>query len=154
MDGMKSIAMSVCLVSAGICTIRSLLSGSVLRERAEVLLKMVFIVVLINPFVRGTFSFELPELTDYELSEYSYSREESERELIQQASENISQVLLEQITAAGIVCENISAEVNISDDGSIIISKVTIMTDDFEKAEKIVGRCLGSEMEVLNGYSG
>ena len=154
MDEMKSIVASVCMVSAGICTVRSLLTDSVLRERAELLLKMVFIVVLINPFVRRNFSFELPELSDYELSDYSYSRERYEEELIKQASENISQILMEQITAAGIVCENISAEINISDDGSIIISRVTIKADDMEKAEDIVKSCLGSGTEVLNGYSG
>ena len=152
MENIKGIAAALCFVSAGIYGVRYLVSDSALCRKAEVILKMIFAAVLISPFVNGKFSFELPELSDYEIAEYSFSRDEYESELTRQASENISQVLTGQITASGTICEKVTAEVNISEDGSIIISKVIIEADDFEKAADIVKSCLGGTTEVVNGY--
>ena len=154
MENIKGIVAALCFVSAGIYGVRNIVSDTALRRKAEVILKMVFAVILISPFVNGTFSFELPEFSEYELSEYSFSQDEYESELIRQSSENISQVLAEQITASGTACGKVVAEVNISEDGSIIISKVIVEADDFEKAADVVKSCLGEATEVVNGYSG
>ncbi|MBQ1659897.1 MAG: hypothetical protein II059_08670 [Clostridia bacterium] len=72
-------------------------------------------------------------------------------ELRRQTSYNVSEVLLEQIRSRNIDCSKIETYVNILEDGSITISKVTIIADDFKGAEKIVKNCLGEETEVVNG---
>lgn len=152
METIRNTAVSICIVSAGIFAVRSIIADQSLRSRAETLLKMLFAIVLITPFLRGDLSLELPELTQYELAEQGFSQELYESELAKQTAENVSQVLKEQIQASGIVCENISAEVNISEDGSIIISKVTVRADAPERAAEIIRNCLGNDTEVINGY--
>lgn len=154
MDNIKGIVAALCFVSAGIYGIRNIVSDTALSQKVEVILKMIFAVILISPFINSTFSFEMPVISEYELSDYSFSQDEYESELIRQSSENISQVLAEQIAASGTVCEKVKAEVNISEEGSIIISKVIVETDDFEKAADVVKSCLGEATEVVNGYSG
>ena len=42
-------------------------------------------------------------------------------------------------------------DVNISEDNSISISKVTVSAEDFAAASEIIRNCLGSETEVENG---
>lgn len=153
METIKSTVSSVCIVSAGLFAVRCLIADQTLRIRAETILKMIFALVLISPFVRGGFSIELPELTEYELADNSFSRQAYMAELAKQTAENIQQVLMEQINASGVKCENISADVNISEDGSIFISKVTVRADDPEMAADIVRNCLGSDTEVINEYS-
>lgn len=154
MDNIKGIVSALCFVSAGIYGIRNIVSDTALSQKVEVILKMIFAVILISPFINGTFSFEMPVLSEYELSDYSFSQDEYESELIRLSSENISQVLSEQIAASGTVCEKVKAEINISEEGSIIISKVIVEADDFEKAADVVKSCLGEATEVVNGYSG
>ena len=68
-----------------------------------------------------------------------------------QTEKNISDVLAEQISAAGINCGEILTEVNISEDFSISINRVTVKTDDFFGAERIIRETLGSSTEVING---
>ena len=72
-------------------------------------------------------------------------------ELKRQSAENISSVLRDQIAAAGINCDKIEIDVNISEDSIISISKVIITADDFEAAASIVRSSVGSETEVVNG---
>ena len=58
-------------------------------------------------------------------------------------------VLRDQIAGAGINCDKIEIDVNISEDSIISISKVIITADDFEAAASIVRSSVGSETEVV-----
>ena len=153
MDALKSAVLSVCILSAGIWAVRELTAVSVLRKRMELILKMVFVIVLLTPFVKGGFEVQLPELSDRELLENNCSREAYKSALAEQTADNISQVLQQQIQASGIKCSKVSVDVNISDDGSIIITKVTVNADNFEKSAEIIKGCLGNETEVVYGYT-
>ena len=64
MENIKGIVAALCFVSAGIYGVRNIVSDTALSRKAEVILKMVFAVILISPFVNGTFSFELPEFSE------------------------------------------------------------------------------------------
>ena len=149
MENIKSAAAAVCMVSAGICAVRSLVSGSALSKKAELILKTVFVIVLFSHFVSGCLNIELPRTENYELTEYGYSKERYNEELIRQTEENLSAVLVQQLQSNGIVCDNLSVSVNISEDDSIFISKVTVSTDDHEKAAEIIHNCLGSDTEAV-----
>ena len=142
---------SVCILSAGICAVRYIVGGTALAEQMGFILKMIFMIVLVLPFASGKITFELPETADYEYAEYGLTQAEYEDELKRQTAENVSQVLSEQISAGGIICRKIETEVNISEDGSIIINKVIVSADNFSKAEEIIRNSLGTETEVING---
>ena len=93
----------------------------------------------------------MPEISAFEQQDFSDMTEIYNEELKRQSAENISSVLRDQIAAAGINCDKIEIDVNISEDSIISISKVIITADDFEAAASIVRSSVGSETEVVNG---
>ena len=149
MEDFKNAVMAVCIVSAGVCMIENMVSGTKLKSQMKLLLNLTVASVLIASFTKGGISFELPDFPSYDADEYSYSV--YSEEMCRQTAENISGILLEHLSAAEINCSKIETEVNISDDNSIFISKVTISADDFGKAAEIIRNSIGSDTEVING---
>ncbi|MCM1506834.1 MAG: hypothetical protein NC177_06820 [Ruminococcus flavefaciens] len=150
MENFKNAVMAVCIVSAGVCMIENMVSGTKLKTQMKLLLNLTVMTVLIASFTKGGISFELPDFPSYSM-EYDYSQEAYNNEICRQTAENISSVLYSQITSAGINCTEIETEVNISEDNSIFISKVKISADDFGTAEEIIKKSIGSNTEVVNG---
>jgi biopolymer transport protein ExbD len=151
MENFVAAVRAVCFVSVGICIIQSITDGTRLRGAADLILKLIFAFTVTAPIVSGAFEIELPDLSAFDSTDYSYSTEIYENELCTQVSENISSVLREQLKAAGINAEKIDTEVNISQDGSISINRVIISTSDFEASAKIIRGSIGQETEVING---
>ena len=151
MDNFVSAVRAVCYVSVGICIVRCITDGTRLRAQAEFIFKLIFAVAVTAPVVSGAFSIELPDLSAFDSTDYSFSAEIYENVLKSQLSDNISDVLREQLSAAGIKTEKIDTEVNISEDGSIIINRVIISTSDFEASAAIIRSSIGQETEVING---
>ena len=151
MENFVAAVRAVCYVSVGICIVRSITEGTRLRAQAEFILKLIFAVAVAAPIVSGVFNIELPDLSAFDSTDYSYSAEIYENELRAQLSENISAVLSEQLAAAGIKAEKIKTEVNISEDGSISINRVIISTSDFEASAAVIRGSIGQETEVING---
>ena len=149
MEDFKNAVMAVCIVSAGVCMIENMVAATKLKSQMKLLLNLTVATVLIASFTKGGISFELPDFPSYDADEYSYSL--YSEEMCRQTAENISDILLEQLSASGINCSKIETEVNISDDNSIFISKVTISADDFGKATEIIRNSIGSDTEVING---
>lgn len=141
---------AICFVSAGICIVQCLTDGTKLRGQAEMLLKLIFAVTVTAAIVSGSFSIELPDINSFYSTDHSFSYDEYDSAVIAQTSENISAVLREQLSAAGITTEKIETEVNISAEGSISINRVIISTADFEAAADIIRGSLGQETEVIN----
>ena len=119
----------------------------------KLILNLILITAAAAPFFKGGIDFDLSGFGSYSNQDYGISQDIYNEELRRQTSYNVSAVLLQQINAAGISCEKIETEVNISADGSISITKVTIKTDNFKKAAEIVRSSLGSETEVANENS-
>ena len=151
MEGFVFAVRAVCFTSAGICFVRCITDGTKLRGQADFVLKLIFAFVVVSPVVNGIFNIELPDLSAFDCTDYSYSSEIYENEMRIQLSENISSVLEDQLNAAGIKTEKIETEVNIMQDGSIDISRVIISTSDFEASAGIIRSSIGQETEVING---
>ena len=151
MEGFVAAVRAVCFVSVGVCIVQSITDGTRLRGAADLVLKQIFALAVTAPIVSGAFEIELPDLSAFDSTDYSYSTEIYENEFRAQISENISAVLREQLKAAGINAEKIDTEVNISQDGSISINRVIISTSDFEASAKIIRGSIGQETEVING---
>lgn len=150
MEEFKRAVMAICIVSAAVSLIGNLVSGSKLRNQMQLLLNLILAVVVITPFIRGASELELPDVSGFDVPDHSYSLELYNENLRRTTSENVSAVLYEQITAAGIKCEKIETEVNISEDGSIFISRVALSADNFKAAAEIVRSSLGAETEVVD----
>ncbi len=151
MEDFKNAVMAVCIVSAGVCMIENMVSGTKLKSQMKLLLNLTVASVLIASFTKSGIAFELPDFRAYDTAEYGYSQEIYLEEMCRQTAENVSAILLEYLSAAGINCSKIETEVNISEDTSIFISKVTISADDFGKAAEIIRNSIGSDTEVING---
>ena len=149
MENVKSAVMAVCIVSAVKCLIGNITAVSKLKNQLAMILNLLLAVVMLSPFASGISGFELPEISDYEL-EYDYSGDIYAETLAKQTAENIESILTEQILSAGISCEKIKAEVNISPDYSIFISRVTVTSEDFQAVAGIIRQSLGDGTEVVN----
>ncbi|NLT09693.1 MAG: hypothetical protein GXY08_09345 [Ruminococcus sp.] len=153
MEEMKSCAASICAASAVICIIENIVSGTKLNNQMKILLDLILAIVIITPFIRKDITFDLRAAESYSAGNYDEAAEIYNERLRQQTSYNISEVLLSQIRSAGVICNKIETEVNISEDGSISITKVALIADDFERAADIVRSSLGKDAEVVN-YAG
>ena len=153
MDGFRYAVLAVCITSAASALIGNLTAGTKLHKQMKLILDLVTAIVIVLPFAKGTAGFELPEI-GASASESTYALELYNRSLSRKMAENVGAVLYDQIGAVGIACEKIDIDVNISDDGSIFISSVTLDCEDFEAAAEIVRNSLGEDTEVVNGNSG
>lgn len=153
MDDLRTIIRSVCIISAAICLIDSLAAGTRFKNQMKFLLNLIFITVIVTPVLKGTLKFEMPDIGEYTIPEYSDADSLYREELKKQTGANISSVLVQQLEAAGIKCSNIETDVNISETNSIFISSVTVSADNFEAAAAVIRNSLGAETEVLDGNS-
>ncbi len=151
MEELKEIIRSVCIISAGICIISGLTDGTRLKGQMKFLLNLIFILVISTPLLKGTLSIELPDISGYEEVDCSSAENIYNEELKSQTEKNISAVLRQQIEAAGIQCNEIETNINISETNSIYISNVTVSADNYEAAAQIIKNSLGQETEVTNG---
>ncbi len=153
MEEFAKVIKAVCIISAGICLVDGLASGTRLKNQMKFLLNLVFITVVVTPIISGTFSLELPKLDIQSITDYGDSEMLYHEELKRQTGANISLVLEQQLSAAGINCTEIETNINISETNSISISSVTVKADDFEAAARVIRNSLGAETEVYNGNS-
>lgn len=153
MENLRSTVRAVCFFSAAYMIIEGIIGATKLSSSVRTVMKLILAIIVIMPFVRNGREFEMPELCISDIPETTFSDELYKDEVIRQTTANIEQVLAEQLTAAGINFGKIDVEVNIPGDGSIIISRVTLDTDDYKSAEAIVRNCLGSNTEVRNADS-
>ena len=150
MEEFRNSVITVCIVTAASAILGNLVSGTRLKNQIQLMLDLVSAIAVITPFTKGG-SPALPELNDIDTPDYSYSQELYNEELKRQTSENVRDVLMQQIQAAGINCVQLEVLVNISEDGSISISRVIVSSDSFEAAAEIIRNSLGADTEVLNG---
>lgn len=151
MEGLKDTIMAVCVVSAAICIIDGLAAGTRFRKQMRFLLNLIFVLIVVSPILKGTAIFEMPDISGFVTSDYNGSQEVYYEQMKQKTGENISSVLEQQLEAAGINCESIETDVNISESNSISISSVTVCADNFTAAAEIVRNSLGTETEVIDG---
>lgn len=151
METLKSSVIAMCALRAVSFMIEYLAGGTKLKDQMRFMIKLVTIIAVLLPFIKSGANMELPEITSGNTYYDENTIEIYNEELRRQTSYNVSEVLLEHIRSRNIDCSKIETYVNILEDGSITISKVTIIADDFKGAEKIVKKCLGEETEVVNG---
>ncbi|MBR6967520.1 MAG: hypothetical protein IKH78_03215 [Ruminococcus sp.] len=151
MEQITSAVRSICILSVGMYLVSSITEGTRLRAHTELLVKMIFAVTVAIAAINCVKDFELPDTELSERRDSAFYVDIYDRELARNTSENISDVLRAQIEAEGITVEKIDTEVNISETGSIFISRVIIGTSDNEAAAAVIRRSLGESAEVVNG---
>lgn len=151
MEEIGNAVKTVCIVSGAICIIECMVSGTRFRNQIKLILSLIFVIVLISPIIRGNFDTDIIDIESYFNIDYSESEDKYIEELKKQTEANISEVLMEQIRASGIKCEEIKVSVNISEANSISINSITVSADNYEDAAEVIRSSLGAETEVRNG---
>ena len=62
MEDFKNAVMAICIVSAGVCMIENMVSGTRLKSQMKFLLNLTVITVLIASFTKGSLNFEMPDI--------------------------------------------------------------------------------------------
>lgn len=140
----------ICLLSAGLCILRMITDGTKMKCQAEFVYKLIFALITVASLFKCLKKAELPDIGRYEIADHSEAHDLYRKALERQTAENIEGVLYVQLEAAGIPTEKLTAEINISDDGSISIDRVIIRTADTTAADELIRRSLGQETEVIN----
>lgn len=148
---MESAVLSICIVSLAVSVSENLVSGTKLGKQIKFILSLILIAVIFRPFSENAVLpdiYEIPDIPDFR----QYSEDFYNDEMKSRISENISETLEDELLKNGIHTDFIDTDINISDSDSISINSVTVGTDNFQQAERIIKENLGEETEVLNGY--
>ncbi len=151
METIKAAVIAACGVSAGMWIVENMITEAKSKVQIRFMLNMIMLLAVTAPFVKGGMGFSLPSVNTFDLGDYDYSREQYAQALKTETEKNISQVLMEQVIAAGISCEKIETQAYISEDFSISIIKVTVTAEDYEAAARVIRSSIGTETEVVNG---
>lgn len=149
---MKALVLSVCIISLAMSIAENLTSGTRLGKQIKFILSLLLISVIFSPLSDGMTLPEIPEIPDINKIQ-EYSQEAYSNKLADEISENISEALKNLLEQNGINIYFISTEVNISEQDSIFINKVTVSTDNFPLAERIIKENTGEETEIINAYN-
>lgn len=148
MNELKSAVSALCILGAGAYLCQLILGGTKLNRQVSLLITMFMAATLLGFFGKGLESFEIPEIPPLALEGNDCASEMYRHELENESAGNICKVLMAQLNAAGIEPEKIEADVNISPDGSISITKVRL-TGCGEEGAELVRKSLGCEREVV-----
>lgn len=148
---MESAVLSICIVSLAVSVSENLVSGTKLGKQIKFILSLILIAVIFRPFSENAVLPDISEIPD--IPEFKqYSEDFYNDEMKSRISENISETLEDELLKNGIHTDFIDTDINISDSDSISINSVTVGTDNFQQAERIIKENLGEGTEVLNGY--
>lgn len=114
-------------------------------SRFEREVRLLFTAVALATVAKAFGGIDLTALESLSLGSNPYSVEElsvvdyAEGEVVSQVEASIAAYLEEH----GVVCEKVSATVNITDDGCISISRVVLSTDDYPEAKALIVQGFG-----------
>ena len=113
--------------------------------------RLAFTVILIVSLIKPILSLDISFLDGISLEENPYKLESDTSlqdytyEAIQSKVENSIQTFLAE---NGIQCKNILVNINITDDNCISINKISILTDDFQKAKQVLLENFGDDITI------
>ncbi|MDR0917780.1 MAG: hypothetical protein LBM93_00795 [Oscillospiraceae bacterium] len=122
---------SACMMSLIICIADMLKPNENYDKQLKILFSLMFILSILIPISKADFNFDFKEVNSTDI-QYNENLLESEIEV------NIERNLSTKLKEQGLTVENLDITMNISDSGSISISKVDFSTSDDKTAENII----------------
>lgn len=144
---MNSLILSFC--SLGI--VFSIITSVIDISKFEKELRLMFITIVLITIVKSLFSLDLSVLKDVSLDTNPYTIEEISTEdcVTQQIASNLEDSIKLLLEDNGLICENISVSINITNDNCISINKVVLSTNDFEQAKTLILKNFGN-VTIIN----
>lgn len=138
MEFMKNIIFTSCILTVAITIAGNIKSGEKFSRQLNLIFSLVFSAGVLAAAVKTGIDFEIPDLGG-EISEFEYSELEStaDKALETEIEARTDCIIEDLLEKNKISFEKISTDINIEDDGSIIINRIDYRGDDFERAKKL-----------------
>lgn len=153
MESLRSAAAVICFLGIAFSIAEGFLPDEKFKGEYKLLFLMMLIVLAVKPFLSGKIAAEsdIAVTASENISESAY---EYGGECIKKAvSDNIARTFESMCREKNISAE-ISADINISDDGSISINRVKVMADSDEMTEaaiRLIQSETGGDFEIISG---
>ena len=153
MSAFSSVIGIACFVSLAISFVDMICPEKKFEKQLKVIFSLIFVISVAMPFLKGNIILDFPEI-DIVSSDISLKNQHYNDEIIKQIKKNVEEGLQNELLAKNLHTEEISVNVNISDNNSISISKVIFYTKNSETEEEIyseIRKILGDETEIIRG---
>ena len=155
MDVFRMITRTACYLAVASAILDSLYPNERFGKQMKLLFSLVFMIIVATPFAKGQIEFDIALPSSSQAFEtYSQSADDVEALILKTAENNINEHLTELLNQNEIYNVKIQTSINISDNNSISINKVTLSFDEqpdpnLNKAEAIIKQELG-EVLIVN----
>lgn len=153
MSSVCSLVAIACFVSVAVSVADMICPEKKFDKQLKVIFSLLFVIASVSPFIKGTITFEFPDISDISVNK-SIDYIEYTDELIKEIENNVAQGLKNELSEKNLYIKEIYASVNISDNNSISISKVVFYPkndDDGEKIQNEIKNILGKDTEIIRG---
>ena len=150
MDKLSEFVKTGCFAAIAFFIIENLISVTTIKGQMKFLLSLIFITLTASFFSGVDFKSISFEQNLWDNESYAASAEMCNTLLEKQISDNLSEVIGDELNNAGIKNSRLDFEINISQTNCIDISKVIINTMQYTDAENILRSRLGEEVEIIN----
>lgn len=149
MSVVQSFVMTSCALSIIFSVISLVVDTSKFEREFKFLLVGIFSIIL----VRSMLQLDLSFFKGISLSENPYNTQDSVDNCAVQTSKiTLENSIRELLTSNGMICENISIDINITEDNCISINRVYLLVNDFSYAKRLIIENFGDlNIENLGG---
>ncbi|MBQ7003814.1 MAG: hypothetical protein IJN57_07625 [Oscillospiraceae bacterium] len=149
MEQFRTIISGACMLSLamGLCTM--IQPGRLLEKQMRFLLSLLFVLCMAVPFLRIDYDTLTERLMQADvLPESGTLTTAMEQQLLEKTALCSESAVRTLLSAEGIACTDVSVSVHISETGSISISEVSVVCDDFQRASMLLRQQLGEEVAL------
>ena len=153
MSSVCSLVAIACFVSVAVSVADMICPEKKFDKQLKVIFSLLFVIASVSPFIKGTATFEFPDISDISVNK-SIDYMEYTDELIKEIENNVARGLKDELSEKNLYIKEIYATINISDNNSISISKVVFSPkndDDGEKIKNEIKNILGKDTEIIRG---
>ena len=139
MEFIKNVIVTICILSIIITVTGNLKINEKYKRQMNMIFSLVFSAGVLATAIKNGIDFEMPDLNeDTYYENYSEIEENAEKYMINEIQSRTDKIICDLLNKNSISYKTISTEINISEDGSILINNIYYKGDDFISAEKII----------------
>lgn len=148
MELLKKVILVSCLLSVVLSLADALKPDDKFKHQLKFIFSAVFLTAVITTFAGSDFELDIPVSAGSEsLEGYEEIEAAADRTVLGSAQASLNDMISRILTSKGISFKKISADVNMTEDGSININWIGYCGDDIEGAREVIKRNIG-EVEV------
>lgn len=148
MELLKKVIFVSCLLSIVLSIADMIKPDEKFTHQLKFIFSLIFLTGLISTVAGSDFDFELPVSAGAETLEgYEKIEEAADKAVLESAKMSLTDMIVRILTTQGISYEKITADINMTEEGSININWIGYCGSDFENAQKAVKNNIG-EVEV------